>query len=38
MAVLQPGHSAVLRPMHIVASTAAIYTIFTIGMAIAAGH
>ena len=37
-AVLQTGHSAVLRPMHIVASTAAIYTIFTIGMAIAAGH
>ena len=38
MAVLQTGHSAVLRPMHIVASTAAIYTVFTIGMAIAAGH
>jgi len=37
-AVLQTGHSAVLRPMHIVASTAAIYTVFTIGMAIAAVH
>jgi hypothetical protein len=38
MAVLQTGHTAVLRPMHIVASTAAIYTVFTIGMAIAAVH
>jgi hypothetical protein len=37
-AVLQTGHAAVLRPMHIVASTAAIYTVFTIGMAIAAAH
>ena len=37
-AVLQTGHSGVLRPMHIVASTAAIYTLFTIGMAIAAGY
>ena len=38
MAVLQTGHTAVLRPMHIIASTAAIYTVFTIGMAIAAVH
>ena len=38
MAVLQTGHTAVLRPMHIVASTAAIYAVFTIGMAIAAVH
>jgi hypothetical protein len=37
-AVLLTGHAGVLRPMHIVASTAAIYTVFTIGMAIAAGH
>lgn len=38
MAVLQTGRSGLLRPMHIVASTAAIYAVFTIGMAIAAGH
>jgi len=38
VAVLQPGHAAVIRPVHVIASTAAIYVTFmicTIGIAIA---
>jgi hypothetical protein len=36
MAVLQPGPAVpVLRPIYVVASTAAVYTLFTIGIAIA---
>ena len=36
MAVLQPGSAVpVLRPTYVVASTAAVYTLFTIGIAIA---
>jgi len=36
MAVLQPGATdPVLRPLYVVASTAAVYTLFTIGIAIA---
>ncbi len=36
MAVLQPGPATpVLRPAYVVASTAAVYTLFTIGIAIA---
>jgi hypothetical protein len=36
MAVLQPGDAIpVLRPIYVVASTAAVYTLFTLGIAIA---
>ena len=36
MAVLQPGQAVpALRPIYVVASTAAVYTLFTIGIAIA---
>ena len=35
MAVLRPGHPAILRPTHLVACTAAVYALFTIGLAIA---
>jgi hypothetical protein len=36
MAVLQPGDAiAVLRPAYVVASTAAVFTLFTLGIAIA---
>ena len=36
MAVLQPGQAIpVLRPIYVVASTAAVYTLFTLGIAIA---
>ena len=35
MAVLQPGHAAVIRPIHLVASIAAANTLFTVGIAIA---
>ena len=36
MAVLQPdGATAVLRPVYVVASTAAVFTLFTLGIAIA---
>jgi len=36
-AVLQTGtsHAAVMRPMYVIASTVAVYTLFTIGIAIA---
>ena len=36
-AVLMTGgsHAAVMRPMYVIASTAAVYTLFTIGIAIA---
>jgi hypothetical protein len=36
-AVLQTGssHAAVMRPVYVIASTAAVYTLFTIGIAIA---
>jgi hypothetical protein len=35
VAVLKPGHAAVLQPVRLIASTAAVYALFTIGLAIA---
>lgn len=34
-AVLQTGHAAVIRPMHLIASITAVYALFTVGIAIA---
>jgi hypothetical protein len=35
VAVLLPGNATLLRPMHLVVCTAAVYALFTIGLAVA---